>query len=120
VVYASGCAFLARRDVFERIGFLDEGYRAYFEDADWCMRATQAGFRIRYEPGARVWHRISASTGGQVSRAKISRKLGSAWRFFRTYARPYHWITIPLFFVLDVVRITGLVLVGRIRGADPL
>ncbi len=120
VGYASGCAFLARREVFERVGFLDESYRAYFEDADWCMRAARAGFRIRYTPEARVWHRISASTGGQISRAKISRKLTSAWRFFRTYARPYHWITIPLFFVLDVVRITGLVLVGRIRDADPL
>ncbi len=120
VDYASGCALLARREVFERVGFLDEGYRAYFEDADLCVRAARAGYRIRYVPAAQVWHRISASTGGQVSRAKIRRKLASSARFFRTYARPYHWITIPLFFVLDVVRISGLVLVGRIRDADPL
>ncbi len=120
VAYATGCALLARRDVFERVGLLDESYKAYFEDTDFCMRATRAGFGIRYVPTARVWHRISASTGGQVSRAKVSRKLGSAWRFFRTYARPYHWLTIPLFFVLDVIRITGLVLVGRIRDTDPI
>lgn len=120
VDYASGCALLARREVFERAGLLDESYRAYFEDADLCMRAARAGYRIRYVPTAQVWHRISASTGGQASRAKIRRKLASTARFFRTYARPYHWITIPLFFALDVVRITGLVLVGRIRDADPL
>lgn len=118
VDYASGCAFFARREVFERVGLLDESYRAYFEDADLCMRAAKAGFRIRYVPAAKVWHRISASTGGQVSRAKISRKLASARRFFATYARPVHWLTIPLFFVVDVVRITGLVLVGRIRDAN--
>ncbi|MCI0453022.1 MAG: glycosyltransferase family 2 protein [Candidatus Latescibacteria bacterium] len=120
VDYASGCALFARREVFERVGLLDEAYRAYFEDADLCMRAARAGFRIRYVPGAKVWHRISASTGGQVSRAKVRRKLESSWRFFRAHARPYHWLTIPLFFALDVVRITGLVLVGRIRDADPL
>ncbi|HXV12659.1 MAG TPA: glycosyltransferase family 2 protein [Candidatus Krumholzibacteria bacterium] len=120
VDYASGCALLARREVFERVGLLDESYRAYFEDADLCLRAARAGFRVRYVPTAQVWHRISASTGGQVSRAKVRRKLESAWRFFRAHARPYHWITIPLFFALDVVRITGLVLVGRIRDADPL
>ena len=120
VDYASGCALLARREVFERVGLLDHTYRAYFEDADWCMRAARAGFHVRYVPTARVWHRISASTGGQVSRAKIRRKLESSWRFFRSYARPYHWITIPLFFALDVVRISGLILVGRIRDADPL
>jgi GT2 family glycosyltransferase len=118
--YASGCCLLARREVFEKVGMLDEHYQAYFEDTDWCMRARRAGFRVRYVPTAQVWHRISASTGGQVSRRKIGRKLKSSWRFFATYAKPYHWLTIPLFFALDVVRIVGLILVGRIRDADPL
>jgi hypothetical protein len=118
VAYATGCALMVRREVFERVGFLDESYRAYFEDADLCMRARGAGFRVRYLPRARVWHRISASTGGQLSRTKVGRKLASSLRFFRTYAQPFHWLTIPLFFVLDVLRITSLVLVGRIRDTE--
>jgi len=117
--YATGCAFLVRRAVFEKIGDLDPGYRAYFEDADFCVRARRAGYRIRYIPPAHVWHRISASTGGQLSRRKASRKLASARRFFGRYAKPYHWLTIPFFFVLDVVRIGGLVLAGRIRDTNP-
>lgn len=116
--YATGCAFLARREVFEKAGYLDPAYRAYFEDADLCVRARAAGFRIRYVAAARVWHRISASTGGQLSRRKAARKLASARRFFAAHAQPYHWLTIPFFFVLDVIRITGLVLAGRIRDAD--
>jgi len=119
VDYVSGCALLARRDVFERAGLLDPAYRAYFEDADLCMRAARAGSRVRYVPAAKVWHRISASTGGQLSRRKAMRKLTSARRFFSTYGRAYHWLTIPLFFVLDVVRIGLLVLTGRIRDAGP-
>jgi GT2 family glycosyltransferase len=117
--YATGCAFLARRGVFETVGYLDPAYRAYFEDADFCVRARHAGFRIRYIPAAHVWHRISASTGGQLSRRKATRKLASAGRFFGRYARPYHWLTIPFFFVLDMLRIAGLVLVGRIRDTNP-
>jgi GT2 family glycosyltransferase len=117
--YATGCALFARREVFERVGDLDPAYRAYFEDADFCLRARAAGFRIRYVPTAKVWHRISASTGGQLSRRKITRKLASARRFFARHARPYHWATIPFFFVLDVLRIAGLVLTGRIRDATP-
>jgi GT2 family glycosyltransferase len=117
--YATGCAFLVRRAVFEKIGDLDPGYRAYFEDADFCVRARRAGYRIRYIPPAHVWHRISASTGGQLSRKKASRKLASARRFFGRYAQPYHWLTIPFFFVLDVLRIGGLVLAGRIRDTNP-
>ena len=119
VDYVSGCALLARREVFDRVGMLDAGYRAYFEDVDLCARAERAGFRIRYVPTARVWHRISASTGGQLSRRKIARKLTSARRFFAAHAKPYHWITIPLFFGVDVVRIGLLVLAGRVRDAEP-
>jgi GT2 family glycosyltransferase len=117
--YATGCAFLARRAVFEKAGDLDPGFRAYFEDADFCMRAREAGFRIRYVPAARVWHRISASTGGQLSRRKVARKLTSSRRFFARHAKPYHWLTIPFFFVGDVIRIAGLVLAGRIRDTNP-
>ena len=117
--YATGCAMLVRREVFEKAGDLDPSYQAYFEDADFSLRARDAGFRIRYVPAAKVWHRISASTGGQLSRRKASRKLASARRFFVRHARPWHWATIPFFFVLDVLRIAGLVLTGRIRDAEP-
>ena len=119
VDYVSGCALMARREVFQAIGMLDESYRAYFEDTDFCMRAARAGFRIRYVPTAKVWHRISASTGGQLSRRKAVAKLGSARRFFRRYARPWHWLTIPFFFMLDVLRICFLILAGRIRESGP-
>ncbi|MDH4037674.1 MAG: glycosyltransferase family 2 protein [Candidatus Krumholzibacteria bacterium] len=119
VGYVSGCALMARREVFERVGMLDPSYRAYFEDTDFCVRASRAGFGIRYVPTAKVWHRISASTGGQLSRRKATRKLASARRFFCRYARPWHWLTIPLFFTLDVIRIGVLILAGRIRDGGP-
>lgn len=117
--YATGCAMLVRREVFEKAGYLDPAYQAYFEDADFCVRAREAGFRIRYAPAAKVWHRISASTGGQLSRRKATRKLASSRRFFAAHARPWHWATIPFFFMVDVLRIVGLVLTGRIRDVSP-
>lgn len=117
VDYITGCAMMVRRSVFERVGVLDTGYRAYFEDSDFCMRARRAGFGIRYVPSARVWHKISSSTGGQLSRRKITRKLESSVRFFRRYARWYQRAAIPFFFALDVLRIGFLVLTGRIRDS---
>ena len=50
--YASGCCLLAKRITVEKIGLLDESYFMYSEDADWCMRARRAGFRVMYEPRA--------------------------------------------------------------------
>jgi GT2 family glycosyltransferase len=116
VTYVSGCALMARRDVFDKIGALDETYEMYFEDTDLCMRARLAGFGCYYVPQGRMWHKISPSTGGQMSRRKIKRKLKSSWIFFRRYAKPYHWITIPFFFSIDVVRIVLLIASGKIRN----
>jgi len=118
--YVTGCALLARRDVYERIGRLDDGYLAYYEDTDFCMRARRAGFRIRYVPEGTLWHRISASTGGQLGRRKISRKLKSTLRFLRRYASPRDWLTIPMFFTFDVIRIIMLALTGKIKDTGDI
>ncbi|UCG51753.1 MAG: glycosyltransferase family 2 protein, partial [Candidatus Latescibacterota bacterium] len=115
VDYVTGCALMARREVFEHVGLLDPTFQAYYEDADFCMRARRGGYRVVYVPDGRVWHRISSSTGGQLSANKVSRKLKSTWVFFRRYASPHHWLTVPFFFAADVARILFLVSTGRIR-----
>jgi GT2 family glycosyltransferase len=93
--YASGCCLLAKRSVVERIGLLDETYFMYSEDADWCMRARRAGFRVMYEPRARVWHKVSVSAGGHLSYFKLRNKFVSNLRFFSRYASWYHWLFFP-------------------------
>jgi len=117
VDYVTGCALMARRDVVNRVGFLDPSFKAYYEDADFCMRARREGYRVVYAPSGRVWHRISSSTGGQLSRAKILLKLRSTVIFFRRYASLRHWVTIPFFFAADVIRILFLATSGRIEDA---
>ena len=93
--YASGCCLLAKRSAVERIGLLDESYFMYTEDADWCMRARRAGFRVLYEPRARVWHKVSVSAGGHLSSFKLRNKFVSNLRFFSRYASWYHWLFFP-------------------------
>lgn len=62
VDYATGCCVLMSRSALQKIGLLDERYFAYFEDADWSVRARQAGFDILYVPTSRIWHIAGAST----------------------------------------------------------
>lgn len=49
----------------EAAGLLDEELFAYVEDVEWSLRVRKAGFEILTVPGARAWHRVSASTGGE-------------------------------------------------------
>jgi GT2 family glycosyltransferase len=62
--YASGCALFAPASSFREIGLLDERFFLMFEETDWCYRARQAGRPSIFVPGARVWHKVSASVGG--------------------------------------------------------
>ncbi len=49
------------------VGLLDEELFAYVEDVDWALRIRAAGFEVVFAPGARAWHRVSASTGGEAA-----------------------------------------------------
>lgn len=63
VDFISGAAIMIKKQVFEKIGFFDERYFLYYEDADFCFRAKLAGFKILYVPGAIVYHKNAKSTG---------------------------------------------------------
>jgi GT2 family glycosyltransferase/glycosyltransferase involved in cell wall biosynthesis len=64
----SGCAMLVRREVFHRIGLLDEDYFFSFEDLDFCLRARRAGFSTVVARDAIAYHEGSASIGAQSAR----------------------------------------------------
>jgi GT2 family glycosyltransferase len=59
----TGCAMLIHKQVFEKIGMLDERYFLYYEESDFCFRARKAGFKIMYIPKAVVYHDNAKSTG---------------------------------------------------------
>lgn len=59
VDFVTGCALLARRAVWEQAGLLDDRFFMYYEEAEWCVRASRAGYSIRLVPAAMIWHKIS-------------------------------------------------------------
>jgi GT2 family glycosyltransferase len=52
----SGACFFIRKKVIDEIGPLDEDYFMYAEDLDWCMRIKKAGWKIYYNPQAKIIH----------------------------------------------------------------
>jgi GT2 family glycosyltransferase len=51
-----------RRRILEEIGPLDERFFMYFEDADLCRRAREAGWLVYYLPQIEVFHYSGASS----------------------------------------------------------
>lgn len=54
--WATGAVMLISRRCLEAVGGWDESFFLYAEETDFCLRAGEAGFALRYEPGAVVVH----------------------------------------------------------------
>lgn len=82
--WVSGASMLIRREVFDAIGLLDEGYFLYYEETDFCLRAARAGFAIWYVPESQVVHLEGASTGITQTAKRLPRYwFASRRRYFR-------------------------------------
>jgi GT2 family glycosyltransferase len=100
--YVTGCCLFARREVFERIGPLDEGYYLYAEDTDLSLRARDAGFDCRLVPRARVVHYVSSSSGGAVNPFKAYQRTRAGLRLFERHARGIEQLTWRIGFLLQL------------------
>lgn len=81
--WVSGGALMTRRTVFEQLGGFDRGFFMYWEDADYCRRARQAGWRVLLEPRARVRHLRGGS--GKPAPSKSINYDASADRYCRKH-----------------------------------
>ncbi len=83
-----GASFLVRTEVFEQIGLLDDAYFMYYEEVDFCHRASAAGFQTWYEPKSRVIHFVGQSSGVTGAQAVLKQRprywFDSRRRYFLT------------------------------------
>lgn len=69
--FATGCCIMIPASVFRKVGLLDERFFMYCEDSDFCLRLKENGIGINYVPEAKLWHKVSQSTGGDESAFSI-------------------------------------------------
>lgn len=86
--WVSGACILLRRSLLEEIGGLDERYFLYCEDTDLCLRIWKAGYRVHFQPEARVVHvgGASADRSSLLPVAAASRILYAQKHFTATAA----------------------------------
>lgn len=107
----SGACMLIRRAVIDRIGYFDERYFAYQEDADYCYQAQKAGWQIFYVPSAQIIH-----YGGQGgSRVQPLRSIiewhRSYYLFYRkNLAKDYFFLINWLYYLAMLLKL-GLALI---------
>jgi len=82
VDWVQGSALMARREVYEQIGGLDEGYIMYSEEMDWCKQAKDAGWQVYYVGDVQIIHHGGKSSD-QAGAWKHIHFQKSKLRYFR-------------------------------------
>lgn len=102
VDYVAGCAMLVRREVFQRVGTLEDAYFAYHEDLEFCLKAKQAGFAVRVVGATLAYHDAHRTTGGGYNvRRKYMMGVNTVW-FLRRHGTPLRWLSFVVFDVLSL------------------
>lgn len=80
----TGCFFLLRRELWQRLGGFDPAFFMYGEEADLCLRAAKLGVRCWITPDAEIIH-----YGGASERVRADKMV----RLFRAKSQLYqrHW-----------------------------
>jgi GT2 family glycosyltransferase len=112
----TGCCMVARREMLNDIGLLDEGYFIYCEDVDWFQRAKNAGWEVWYVPSATIDHHHAYSAKFRKRRA-VTDFHRSMIRFYRKHHAAQHSGAMNAFIYASVLARMGLIIaVNSIRG----
>ncbi len=69
----AGCSMMVKRELYDKIGGIDERYFMYQEETDWGIECRNAGYKVIYNPNSKVFHYKGITT----SKVKIK----SIWIF---------------------------------------
>jgi GT2 family glycosyltransferase len=114
-----GTCLLARREVLEAVGGLDERFPLYFNDVDWCYRIKRAGWKIMFLAEPRLIHHRRAA-GDKLGPRRIVEHFRGKRRYFRKhYALPgfiADWLLNVVFLGARYLRLRGRWQLARWRG----
>jgi len=88
--FVTGCLMCFDKKTLSKIGYFDESYFLYYEDADFCIRAVKKNVKLYYDPLIVIWHKNAQSTSGagspihQKYQQKNRLKFGLKYAPFRT------------------------------------
>ena len=90
--FLTGCALFISKETIDRVGFLDERFFLYYEDADYSVRVRKLGIATLVVPQARVFHEERS----QKNSEKLYYLVFSGLLFFRKHAsgwqKPYYFV----------------------------
>jgi len=108
--HVPGAVMFVRAEVFSHIGLLDSEFFLNWEDAEFCIRAQKAGWKVIGVPGSSVRHKVSRATAGKLAmyfgqrnRLLFTSRCLPRWQFVLSVI-PFHFARLSALVVTEVLR----------------
>ena len=88
----SGCAVMIRRDVYEKIGGLDERLFFLIEDVDWGLRCLKSGCRVATAVSVKLRH-LNCTTMTRRSSGRLYYEYRNSLLVMRRHGSFFNWLT---------------------------
>ena len=111
--WVTGAFFLVRREVFKKIGVLDEKFFMYVEEMEFCFRAKESGFKVVFVPESSIIHLGQRSSRVGSEGAVLGEYRGLLY-FYKKH-KP-GWEIFPLRALLKIGAILRMVIFGLLKG----
>lgn len=115
VAWVQGCCLMVRRNVFEKIGGLDEKFFLFAEEPDFCERALQAGWKACFVPTSQIIHFESTAVSRYPER-KIRAYHISPLHYFRKRGQWGQVWLLKVGFSAELTLKTGIRVVQMLLG----
>lgn len=102
--FATGCCIMLKSETINKVGLLNEDYFMYCEDTDYCIRLQKVGIKILYVSSAKLWHKISASTGGDESAFSIYYMTRNRIEVIKKYKDYFDFTALPFTIISRKIR----------------
>ena len=95
VDWVSGACMVVRRKAVDDVGLMDERFFMYWEDADWCKRMWNKGWKVVYFPQDSLVHYVGVSSSQAFLRSSFEFHK-SSYKLFEKHSKTSLWFMKPL------------------------
>lgn len=123
--FITGCCIMLRRDVIENVGVLPTEYFMYFEDTDFSTMILDRGYKLKVIRDAIIYHKVSASTGGEESNFSVEWGARNRIIFMKKYKKKSenskkYLMSYMFYFSTRIIKIFGYFIKGESSKAKSL
>ena len=103
--YSPTCCMAIKKEIFKKVGLMDEDFFVYFDDTDFTYRILSHKIKIKINKDVILKHKVGSSSGGVLSDFTIEATSKNRVIFMRKHLGTFYiFVNLPIFAIFYLIR----------------